>query len=138
LGERNKPLQEIVSKMIKGIGIDNVDISRVERIYREHGDRFLQRVLAPAERMYIKKWKSPAARIAARFAAKEACMKALGTGWSQGVRWKDIEVTNAPDGRPALSLQGEAKKRFNSLQARAAHISITHSKNQATALVILE
>jgi holo-[acyl-carrier protein] synthase len=124
--------------MIKGIGIDTVEISRIRRIYREHGDHFLQKVLAPAEREYIQKWKSPAARIAARFAAKEACMKALGTGWSQGVRWRDIVIMNAPNGRPSLSLQGMAKKRLNELQAGAAHISITHTKDHATALVILE
>ena len=124
--------------MIKGIGIDTIEIARIDKIYREHGDRFLQKVLAPAERAYIKKWKSPAARIAARFAAKEACMKALGTGWGQGVRWKDIEVTNDPDGNPALSLQGEAKKILSGMRASAVHISITRTKEHATAIVIVE
>lgn len=124
--------------MIKGIGIDTIEINRIERIYREYGDHFLQKVLTPSERLYVNKWQSPATRLAARFAAKEACMKALGTGWSQGVRWKDIEVTNAPDGRPGLSLQGEARKRFIDIQASAVYISITHTKNHATALVVLE
>ncbi len=124
--------------MIKGIGIDTIEISRIERIYREYGDHFLQKVLTPSERLYVSKWQSPATRLAGRFAAKEACMKALGTGWSQGVRWKDIEVTNAPDGEPGLSLQGEARKRFIDIQASAAYISITHTKNHATALVVLE
>lgn len=124
--------------MIKAIGIDTIEITRIQRIYEEYGDRFLQKVFTASERIYIKKWKSPATRLAARFAAKEACMKALGTGWSQGVRWLDIEVTSAPDGKPGLSLQGGAKKRFVDLKASTAHITITHTQSYATALVILE
>jgi holo-[acyl-carrier protein] synthase len=124
--------------MIKAIGIDTIEITRIGRIYSEFGDRFLQKVFTTSEQMYVKKRRSPATHLAARFAAKEACMKALGTGWSQGVRWIDIEVTSAPDGKPELSLQGEAKKRFADLQASTVHISITHTQNYATALVILE
>ncbi|MFH1755802.1 MAG: holo-ACP synthase [Candidatus Latescibacterota bacterium] len=124
--------------MIKGIGIDTIGIDRFENIYRRYGDHFLQKVLTPHEREYIKKWRSPAARLAARFAAKEACMKALGTGWSQGVHWKDIEVTNTSDGKPGLSLQGGAKKRFVEIRASVAHITITHTQHDATALVVLE
>jgi holo-[acyl-carrier protein] synthase len=124
--------------MIKAIGIDTIEITRIGRIYRKYGDHFLQKVLTPAEQQYVQQWGSPATRIAARFAAKEACMKALGTGWGKGVRWTDIEVTNTADGKPVLSLQGEAQKRFIDLEASAAHISITHSRDYATALVILE
>ncbi len=124
--------------MIRGTGIDTVEISRIERIYREYGDRFLMKIFTPGERAYVQRWKAPEARLAARFAAKEACMKALGTGWRQGIRWRDIEVLSEAGGKPVLSLQGIAKKRFSELKATTAHLTMTHSRDLATAMVILE
>ncbi|NIO00838.1 MAG: holo-[acyl-carrier-protein] synthase [Candidatus Latescibacteria bacterium] len=124
--------------MIKGIGIDTIEISRIDRIFHEYGDRFLAKVFTPWEQEYARRWKAPDARLAARFAAKEACMKALGTGWSRGVRWKDIEIIRGAGGQPELSLHGEAKKRLLELQAEKAHLTITHSREYATAVVILE
>ncbi len=124
--------------MIKGIGIDSIEIARIDRIRREYGDHFLERVFTPGELAYVSRFQAPEVRLAARFAAKEACMKALGTGWIPGVRWLDIEVVNDSGGKPALALHGGAEKRLRELQAGTAHLSITHSKELATAVVILE
>jgi len=124
--------------MIKGIGIDSIEIARIDRIRREYGDRFLERVYTPGERAHAARFQAPELRLAARFAAKEACLKALGTGWIPGVRWQDIEVVSDSGGKPALALHGGAEKIFRKLQASAIHLSITHSKELATAVVILE
>ena len=103
--------------MIKGIGIDSIEIARVDRIFRQYGDHFLERVFTAGEREYVARFRSPEVRLAARFAAKEACMKALGTGWVPGVRFRDIEVVNDQDGRPGLALHGGAQQRLRELQA---------------------
>ena len=86
--------------MIKGIGIDSIELRRIERVYRQYGERFLNRIYAPEEREYALRYSDPVPRLAARFAAKEACMKALGTGWGGGVRWRDIVVVNSKTGKP--------------------------------------
>jgi holo-[acyl-carrier protein] synthase len=124
--------------MIKGIGIDSIEVARIARILREYGDRFLERVYTPGERAFAARFRAPELRLAARFAAKEACLKALGTGWIPGVGWRDIEVVNGSGGRPALVLHGGAAERFRALQAGAIHLSLTHSKELATAVVVLE
>ncbi len=124
--------------MIKGIGIDTIEISRIDRIHRRYGNRFLKRVLTTDEQDYVRRWKAPQGPIAARFAAKEACMKALGTGWRRGIRWRDIEVISSPEGKPILFLHGEAKKRFSELSASSIHCSITHSREHAIAVVVIE
>ena len=89
--------------MIKGIGIDSIELARIERVFKEYGDRFLHRIYAPEEQAYSLRYKDPIPRLAARFAAKEACMKALGTGWNDGVRWRDIVVVNTTLGKPQLA-----------------------------------
>src|SRR5438445_6794887 len=94
--------------MILGTGIDLVDVGRIERALEAHGARFVERIFTPAEREYCERHKNRAERYAARFAAKEAGMKALGTGWRRGIRWQDLEVRRQPGGRPTLNFAGAA------------------------------
>jgi holo-[acyl-carrier protein] synthase len=124
--------------MIKGIGVDTIELTRIERVYRRYNERFLERIFAPEEKAYALRYKDPVPRLAARFAAKEACMKALGTGWNFGVRWRDIVVVNDTSGKPQMSLHGKAKTLFERLSGERIHLSITHSKENATAVVIFE
>jgi holo-[acyl-carrier protein] synthase len=124
--------------MIRGIGIDTIELARVERIFREYGDRFLNRIYTPEEREYAMRYKDPVPRLAARFAAKEACMKALGTGWSGGVRWRDIVVANARSGKPEMQLYGKARQVAELLSVTRIHLSISHSKEHATVVVVFE
>jgi len=124
--------------MIKGIGVDTIEIDRIARVYARYNERFLDRIFAPEEQTYALRYQDPAPRLAARFAAKEACMKALGTGWSSGVRWRDIVVVNDTRGKPGMRLQGNAKMLFEKLPARRIHLSITHDRQHATAVVIFE
>lgn len=124
--------------MIKGIGVDTIEIDRIARVYARYNERFLNRIFAPEEKTYALRYKDPVPRLAARFAAKEACMKALGTGWNSGVRWKDIVVVNETSGKPELKLHGKARTFFEKLSADRIHLSITHSKQHATAVVIFE
>lgn len=124
--------------MIKGIGIDTIEIDRVRRVFDAYGEHFLRKLYTDAERDYFKRWADPVPRIAGRFAVKEACMKALGTGWSRGVRWRDIEVLRHPSGKPVVALHGEAKRIFAALDATRIECTITHSRDQAMAVVIFE
>jgi holo-[acyl-carrier protein] synthase len=124
--------------MIKGIGIDSIELRRIERVYRQYGERFLNRIYAPEEQVYALRFMDPIPRLAARFAAKEACMKALGTGWNHGVRWRDIVVVNSPMGKPGLKLLGKAQQFAESQEVSGIHLSITHSKDHAMVIVIFE
>ena len=124
--------------MIKGLGIDSIQIARVARVYAEYPERFLARILTDTEREYVLRYADPVPRIAGRFAAKEACMKALGTGWGYGVRWRDIEVGREPGGKPVARLHGRAAERMRSLGATAVHCTITHTDEHAMAVVIIE
>ena len=124
--------------MIKGIGLDSIELNRIERIYNEYGERFLNRIYSSEEQDYALRYKDPVPRLAARFAAKEACMKALGTGWSNGVRWRDIVVTNSRSGKPEMRLFGKAAHFSQMLAVEHIHMSITHSKEHATVVVIFE
>jgi len=124
--------------MIKGIGIDSIELERIARVYESYGDHFLGKIYTEAERAYFERWKDPVPRIAGRFAVKEACMKALGTGWSRGVRWRDIEVLRHPSGKPFVTLHGEARRILASLDATEIHCTITHSRDHAMAVVIFE
>lgn len=124
--------------MIKGIGVDTIELARIARVYSGYRERFLERIFSPEERAYALRYKDPVPRLAARFAAKEACMKALGTGWNHGVRWRDIVVVNDKSGKPELRLHGKARTFFDRLSADRIHLSITHSKEHATAIVIFE
>lgn len=125
--------------MIVGTGIDLCEVDRIEKaMAAPHGPRFRERVFTAAEVAYAESKANRAERYAARFAAKEAGMKALGTGWRNGVTWHDLEVVNLPSGRPTLRLQGEAAEIALRLGVRNISLSLTHTSNQAMALVILE
>ncbi|HUJ41822.1 MAG TPA: holo-ACP synthase [Candidatus Acidoferrales bacterium] len=124
--------------MIVGLGIDIAEIHRIETAIRKHGDHFLHRLFTPAEIEYCESYRNRYERYAGRFAAKEAAMKALGTGWRRGVRWKDIEVTREPGGKPALRLAGSAAEIASQLGVRHIAVSITHAADLAQAQVIFE
>lgn len=124
--------------MIVGIGADIAEIDRIEAAMGRFGEAFAKRVFTETEIRYCERHKSKFERYAARFAAKEAAMKALGTGWRQGVRWRDIEVRNAASGKPGIYFAGVADEFAAKLGSRRAHLSITHSRNLAFAQVILE
>jgi holo-[acyl-carrier protein] synthase len=134
LAARRKGTREV----IVGMGVDMEEISRLREAIARHGRAFLERVFTPAEIAYCERHRDSAERFAGRFAAKEAAMKALGTGWSRGVRWVDLEVVRQRGGRPTLSLKGEAKKIADALGVKNIAISITHTSEQAIAQVIFE
>jgi holo-[acyl-carrier protein] synthase len=121
---------------IIGLGIDATDIPRVAEMLERYGDRFLQRVFTEGEIAYCTRRRDPAAHLAARFAAKEACMKALGTGHSNGVLWKDIEVVRH-DGTPQLVLHGGARRRATAMHVQKSLLTLTHSDALAMAQVML-
>ena len=125
--------------MIVGTGVDLCEISRMQQaIEAAHGRRFIERVFTAREIAYAQRRAHPAERFAARFAAKEAGMKALGTGWRNGVTWHDLEVANLPTGKPTLLLHGVAAELARKAGAVNIALSITHTKDQALAMVILE
>ena len=124
--------------MIVGLGVDIAEVSRIEAAIRRHGRAFLQRVFTAAEIAYCERRRNCAERFAGRFAAKEAGMKALGTGWSQGVRWVDIEVVREPSGKPTLKLSGASRAIADRLGVRNIAVSITHTGDTALAQVIFE
>ena len=121
---------------IVGIGIDATEIPRIERTLEEFGDRFVYRIFTDPEIAYCRRRRNPAPHFAGRFAAKEAAMKALGTGHSRGVSWRDIEVYRQ-GGPPQLRFRGGAHRRFEAMSASTALLSITHSESLAFAQVIL-
>src|SRR6266576_786509 len=124
--------------MIVGSGIDIAEVPRVAKAVARFGDRFVRRVFTDGEIRYCESKANRVERYAARFAAKEAGMKALGTGWNHGVRWRDIEVARKPGGRPTLLLHGKAAEFAGQLGATNIALSITHTAEQAMAQVILE
>lgn len=124
--------------VIVGLGLDIAEIDRVEQALTRRGDAILHRLYTAREVAYCESHKNKFERYAARFAAKEAAMKALGTGWRRGVRWRDIEVVNAPSGKPTLGLQGAARHIADQLRVRNISLTITHSGNLAVAQVIFE
>ena len=124
--------------MIVGLGVDIAEVNRIEAAIARHGRAFLDRVFTPAEIQYCDRHRNRFERYAGRFAAKEAAMKALGTGWTAGVRWVDIEVTRLPSGQPTLTLYGATRAHAERMGVRRASLSITHSGNTALAEVIFE
>jgi holo-[acyl-carrier protein] synthase len=124
--------------MIVGMGIDIAEVKRIATVIESQKERFLRRVYTPEEVAYCEQFKNRFERYAGRFAVKEAAMKALGTGWSRGVRWVDLEVVRLRGGRPTLFLKGEAKKIADALGVKNVVISITHTSEQAIAHVIFE
>ncbi len=124
--------------MIVGTGIDLAEVDRIQASIKRHGDRFIQRIYTPAEIAYVERKANKYERYAARFAAKEAGMKAIGTGWRQGVTWHDFEVSNLPSGRPILKLHGKAAEFAAKLGVKHISLSLTHTAANGMAFVILE
>ena len=113
-------------------------MDRIRAAITRHGRRFIERIYTPAEIAYVERKANRFERYAGRFAAKEAGMKAIGTGWKRGVRWQDFEVSNLPSGRPTLKLHGEAARIATQLGVKLISLSITHTSELGMAHVILE
>lgn len=124
--------------MIVGTGIDIAEVPRISEAIERFGDRFLQRIYTEGEIRYCQSKANRVERFAARFAAKEAAMKALGTGWNHGVRWRDCEVVRKPGGRPTMQFHGKAGEFAARMGVKNVALSISHTAEQAIAQVILE
>jgi len=120
------------------MGIDIAEVPRIRDAIQRHGRRFIERVYTPGEIAYVESKANRFERYAARFAAKEAGMKAIGTGWRRGVRWQDFEVANLRSGKPTLLLHGVAARVAAGLSISNIALSITHTAQQGVAIVILE
>jgi holo-[acyl-carrier protein] synthase len=124
--------------MIVGTGVDLAEVPRIRASIERYGKRFIERIYTPAEIAYVERKANRYERYAARFAAKEAGMKAIGTGWKRGVRWQDFEVANLPSGKPTLRLHGVAAQVALRLGVQNISLSMTHTAETAMAQVILE
>lgn len=124
--------------MILGIGIDMIEVPRVAAALDRFGDRFLRRIFTPDEIRYCDSKANRAERYAGRFAAKEAALKAIGTGWRRGVGWTDAEVRREMSGRPTIVFHGKAAEFAERLGVKRASLSISHTAEHAIAQVILE
>jgi holo-[acyl-carrier protein] synthase len=124
--------------MILGIGTDLVEIARVQQLVERWGERALRRLFTSAEVERCGKSRAPAESLAARFAAKEAFFKAIGTGWGRGVEWKEIEVISTASGAPELRLTGAAARLAADRGVARMHLSLTHTDTLACAYLILE
>jgi len=124
--------------MILGVGIDLLQTERLARALLEHGPRFAARIFTETELEQCADRRDRVQALSARFAAKEACMKALGTGWRDGIGFRQIEVVRGPQGRPELRLHGAAAERAAAMGVRARHVSLTHQPGNAAAVVVLE
>jgi holo-[acyl-carrier protein] synthase len=124
--------------MILGTGVDLAEVARLRSAVERYGRRFIERIYTPREIAYVERKANRYERYAGRFAAKEAGMKAIGTGWRRGVRWQDFEVANLPSGRPTLKLHGVAAEIAAGMGVKTVHLSITHTAELGMAHVILE
>jgi holo-[acyl-carrier protein] synthase len=124
--------------MIVGTGIDIAEVDRIRQSIGRFGRRFIERIFTEDEVRYCESKANKIERYAARFAAKEAAMKAIGTGWSHGVRWRDVEVRRLTGDRPTIAFHGRAAEFFKRLNGARAHLSLTHTGAFAMAEVILE
>jgi holo-[acyl-carrier protein] synthase len=124
--------------MILGTGVDLAEVRRVREAVERYGERFVNRIFTDAEIAYVERKANKYERYAGRFAAKEAGMKAIGTGWKHGVRWQDFEVANLPSGRPTLRLHGVAAQIAEKMGVKSVWLSITHTAETGMAQVILE
>lgn len=124
--------------MIVGVGVDLAEVPRIRQSIERFGDKFIDRIYTPSEISYVERKANRFERYAARFAAKEAGMKAIGTGWRRGVTWHDFEIANLPSGRPTLRLSGKAAEFAARLGVKNICVSLTHTAEQALAVVILE
>jgi len=121
--------------MIRGVGVDVVDVQRMKETLIDQGDRFIRKVFTEAEIDYCERKPKPYEHFAARFAAKEAVSKALETGWTGTFRWKDVEVLNEPSGAPRVTLHNETAA---SLVNHRVHLSLSHSERTVVAFVVVE
>jgi holo-[acyl-carrier protein] synthase len=121
--------------MIKGIGVDTIEIKRVGENIESLGNRFLEKIFTPAEIAYCSAKANSAQHFAARFAAKEAVSKALSTGWAGEFRWKDVELINDPSGQPHITVHGALREM---LAGATVHVSISHSHSDVVAMVVIE
>ena len=124
--------------MTLGTGVDLAEVARIREAIGRYGDRFIRRIYTDGEIAYVERKANRFERYAGRFAAKEAGMKAIGTGWKRGVRWQDFEVSNLPSGRPTLRLHGEAARIAETMGVKTISLSITHTAELGMAHVILE
>jgi holo-[acyl-carrier protein] synthase len=124
--------------MVIGMGTDLIETRRVQESIDRFGERFLERIFTAGEIAYCMRKKNAAESFAARFAAKEAGAKALGTGISRGVSWKEFEVKREPSGKPTLSLSGRAAELAGTMGIRRIELSLTHSRELAMAVVLAE
>ncbi len=124
--------------MIVGSGTDLTEVVRIREAIGRYGDRFVRRIYTDREIAYVERKANRFERYAARFAAKEAGRKALGTGWRRGVHWKDFEVANLPSGRPTLLLHGEAERIAEEMGVKQISLSLTHTGETGMAFVIFE
>jgi holo-[acyl-carrier protein] synthase len=121
---------------VLGHGIDIIDVERIAQSLSAHGDRFLERVFTKNEQAYAAKAKRQDEHLAARFAAKEAVMKALGTGWGDGIAWTDVEIVLLASGQPTVALHGRAAEIAARLGITAWSLSLTHTRSTAAASAI--
>ena len=121
-----------------GIGVDVVQNNRIRESLEKFGDRFISRIYTEGEQEYCNKCVDRAIHYAARFAAKEAAFKALGTGWAAGVRWRDVEIVRTSSGRPELRLHGVAQERAQSMGVARTHVSLTHDQLVSVATVVFD
>jgi holo-[acyl-carrier protein] synthase len=124
--------------VILGTGIDLAEVPRIRAAIERFGSRFVERIFTPFEIAYVDRKANRFERYAARFAAKEAAMKAIGTGWRRGVRWQDFEVRNLPSGKPTLAFHGVAATFAERLGVKSVSLSLTHTEETGMAFVILE
>ena len=124
--------------MIVGTGIDIAEVDRIRQTIERFGRRFIERVFTTDEIGYCESKANKIERYAARFAAKEAAMKAIGTGWNRGVTWRDVEVRRVPGSRPTIVFHGKAAEFFSKLGGVRAHLSLTHTRELAMAQVVIE
>jgi holo-[acyl-carrier protein] synthase len=124
--------------MIVGTGVDLAEVDRIQKSIERYGEKFLKRIYTPGEIAYVQRKANKFERYAARFAAKEAGMKAIGTGWRHGVTWQDFEVANLRTGKPTLLLHGVAARYAEKLGVKNVALSITHTAALGMAHVILE
>ena len=124
--------------MILGTGIDLAEVARIRAAIEKHGDRFVKRIYTANEIAYVARKANKFERFAARFAAKEAGMKAIGTGWRHGITWHDFEVTNLKSGRPTITFHGVAARVAERMGVKHAHLSLTHTAEYGQAFLILE
>jgi holo-[acyl-carrier protein] synthase len=124
--------------MILGVGIDLIEVARIQSSFDRFGDRFLNRILRPSEIEYCLRHRKPAPFLAARFAAKEAISKAFGTGIGGELGWQDMEVARKESGQPYVILHGNAPGLLEARGGKAIHISISHTEQHATVVAVLE